>query len=132
MFSERAVQSMLSSMNSHVPAKRATLAEMMEMKEPSYVGKDGTHYTIARAELDVIGSLIDPWEIDRVKVPLLLVTDTSYEQGQWKVIGKIETKIVSKLIGREPEKADEILVFYPHLRELREKLPTALVIMYMP
>jgi uncharacterized protein (UPF0216 family) len=132
MFNEKAMQSMLSSMNSHVPAKRASLADLLDSKDPAYEGKDGTRYELDPKELRLIASCVDPWETDRVKIPLLLVTDTSYEQGQWKVMGKMETKIISKLIGREPEKADEMLIFYPHLKELREKLPTALVIMYMP
>jgi uncharacterized protein (UPF0216 family) len=126
------MQSLLSSMNSHVPTKRSSLADLLDMEHPYYEGKDGTKYDIDPKELKLIASLVDPWDIDRIKIPLLLVTDTGYEQGQWKISGKLETKIISKLIKREPEKPDEILIFYPHLKELLKLLPTTLLVMYMP
>jgi uncharacterized protein (UPF0216 family) len=132
MFNEKAMQSLLSSMNAHVPSKRTSLADLLDQKQPYFEGKDGSRYDIDPKELRLIASKVDPWETDRVKIPLLLVTDTGYEQGQWKVMGKIETKIISRLIGREPEKPDEMLIFYPHLIELQKLLPTTLVVMYMP
>ena len=132
MFTERAMQSLLSSMNAHVPSKRASLADLLDLQHPYYEAKDGTRYELDPKELRLIASTIDPWDIDRLKIPLLLVTDTSYEQGQWKVMGKLEVRVISKLIGREPDKPDEILVFYPHLKELRKLLPTTLLVMYMP
>jgi uncharacterized protein (UPF0216 family) len=53
------------------------------------------------------------------------MTDTSYGEGYWKVMGKIEVKALSKLIGREPEREDEMRLFYPYFRDVRDKLPTA-------
>jgi uncharacterized protein (UPF0216 family) len=48
------------------------------------------------------------------------------------VIGRTEVKVVSKLIEREPEKEDEMLIFYPQLHHLRKTLPTTTNVMYMP
>jgi len=34
-------------------------------------------------------------------------------------------KVVSRIIGREPEKEGEMRMFYPYLKEIRDKLPTS-------
>ncbi len=68
---------------------------------------------------------MEPEERGRLKLPILIMTDTSYGDGYWKVIGTLEVKVLSRLIGREPEKDDEMRVFYPYLKEIRDKLPTA-------
>ena len=60
----------------------------------------------------------------RLKLPILIMTDTSYGDGYWKVLGKIEVKVMSRLIGRQPEREDEMRIFYPYLKDIRDKLPT--------
>jgi len=37
-------------------------------------------------------------------------------------MGKVE--VISKLIGREPEKEDEMRLFYPYFKDVRDKLTT--------
>jgi len=31
---------------------------------------------------------------------------------------------MSRLIGRQPEREDEMRIFYPYLKDIRDKLPT--------
>ena len=85
-----------------------------------------------RVQLKKLASFADPWDLGRIKIPILLMTDTSYGNGYWKVIGKAETLLISRLINREPEKEDEIVIFYPQLNDLRRLFPTATNAMYMP
>jgi uncharacterized protein len=132
MLDEKVMERLLRNMNEHIPAKRKSLAAMLDEGEPFYEGKDGRRYKVSRDELNKIASLADPWDLDRIKIPILLMTDTSRGDGYWKVIGKAETKVVSRLINREPEKEDEILIFYPQLNDLRRLLPTTTNAMYMP
>ena len=68
MFNEGAMRSLLSTMNAHVPSKRASLADLIAMERPYYEGKDGTSYEIDAQELHLIASLTDPWDIDRLKI----------------------------------------------------------------
>jgi uncharacterized protein (UPF0216 family) len=125
IFNERAMQRLFTNMNQHVPVKRRSLQQLLQDSDPSYVGKDGRTYRINRKELELLSELLDPEERGRLKLPILIMTDTSYGDGYWKVIGTLEVKVFSLIINRTPEKDDEMRVFYPHLMEIRDKLPTA-------
>ena len=132
MLDERVMEKLIHNMNEHIPARRKSLAVMLEEVEPFYESKDGRHYIVSKDELRKIAAAADPWDLNRKKIPILLMTDTGYGTGYWKVIGKAETRVISRLINREPEKEDEIVIFYPHLNDLRKLLPTATNAMYMP
>lgn len=118
-------------MNRHVPARRPSLGQLLEMEEPHYVDKDGNKYLIRREEIELIASLLDPWDSDRIKLPIVVMTDTS-EGGAWKVLGKLEVTVVSKIVGRRPEFEDRMRLFHPHMVELCNKLPTATTTMFAP
>ncbi len=106
---------------------------MLDDKEPSYCGKDGNVYRFDRAELELLSNHLSRFDWPKLKLPIIIMTDTSYDQGgAWRVMGKTETSVVSSLIGKKAEKEDEIRLFHPHLVELRKKLPTATTCMYMP
>ena len=124
LFNERAMQRLFINMNQHVPVKRRSLQQLLDDPDPSYVGKDGRAYKLDRKELAVLSNLLEPEERSRLKLPILIMTDTSYGDGYWKVIGTLEVKVLSRLIRREPEKEDEMRIFYPYLKEIRDKLPT--------
>ncbi len=132
MEDERVMAKLLQSMNEHIPPKRKSIADMLDETDPFYEGKDGRRYSVSKDELRKLASFADPWDLDRIKIPILLMTDTSYGSGYWKIIGKAETILVSRLIDREPEKVDEILIFYPQLNDLRRQFPTTTNAMYMP
>jgi len=119
------MQRLFTNMNQHVPVKRRTLQQLLQDSDPSYIGKDGRTYRIERKELEFLSELVDDEDSGRLKLPILIMTDTSYGDGYWKVIGTLEVKVLSKLIDRAPEKEDEMRVFYPYLKEIRDKLPTA-------
>jgi len=125
IFNERAMQRLFTNMNQHVPVKRRSLQQLLQESDPSYVGKDGRTYRIDRQELEFLSTLVDDEDRSRLKLPILIMTDTSYGDGYWKVIGTLEVKVLSKMINRTPEKDDEMRVFYPYLKDIRSKLPTA-------
>jgi uncharacterized protein (UPF0216 family) len=132
MFDERILEKLFKSMNEHVPVQRPNLADLLEMEEPVYSGKDGRMYHLDKVELKLISENIEKWDWARLKIPILLMTDTCEEQGCWKVMGKVEVRLISRLVHREPEREDEMRLFYPQLYEIRKMLPTSTNAMYMP
>ena len=132
MYSDKALEKLFQTMNSHVPSQRPSLETMLAMDDPVYCGKDGRTYHVDRAELEQLSKHLDKWDWQRLKIPVLLMTDTNYENGMWKVIGKAEVSLMSKFLCREPEKQDEMLIFYPQLLEIRKAFPTAVNVLYMP
>ncbi|MDD1767654.1 MAG: DUF61 family protein [Methanomassiliicoccales archaeon] len=125
-------QKLIMVMNKHVPSTRKTLRDLMSQNEPAYVGKDGNTYRVSKDELEIIASQIEDYERGGIKIPILIMTDTSYPGGAWKVMGRIETKVVSRIIGREPDTPEEIRLFHPHFVDLRKRLPSSTTVLYMP
>jgi len=132
MADELNVEKLLQIMNRHVPAKRSSLSKLLEEDEPGYTGKDGTVYRMKREELERIAELVYEWELGKLRLPIYITTDTSYPGGAWKVRGRMEVKVISQLIGREPEKEDEMRLFFPHVNDVRSLLPTTTSILFMP
>jgi uncharacterized protein (UPF0216 family) len=132
MFSNGTFEKFIASMNRHLPATRRRLIDLLNEENPSYIGKDGNTYKISKSEIEYIASLLDDVDKERLKLPIFIMTDTSYPGGAWKVSGRIEVQLVSRIICREPENENEIRIFYPHLMELRKRLPTATTCLYVP
>lgn len=133
MQEETQVRKLLEIMNRHVPTKRISLAELIRSQEAGYQGKDGVNYHIKRKELELLDAMLDPTEKQKLKLPIIIMTDTSYEAGgAWKVMGKVEVKVVSKIVGREPEFSDQMRLFHPHMVQLRRELPTATTTLFTP
>jgi uncharacterized protein (UPF0216 family) len=61
-----------------------------------------------------------------------VATDISTSQGAWKVEGRTEVAVVSKLLSKNPLKDDLILFYHPHLKELQKRLPNAVMVMFLP
>jgi len=132
MFDDKTLEKLVAHMNQHVPSMRKRLSELLAQKDPIYVGKDGTTYHVSPGELETLASYLDEFERNALKIPILIMTDTSYPGGAWKVMGKLETKVISRMIGKETESPDEIRLFHPHMHELRKMLPTTTTVLYMP
>jgi uncharacterized protein (UPF0216 family) len=132
MFDDKTLEKLVVHLNKHVPSIRKRLSELLVQKDPTYVGKDGTTYHVSPEELEILASCLDEFERSSLKIPILIMTDTSYPGGAWKVMGKLETKVISRMIGKEPESHEEIRLFHPHMHELRKMLPTATTVLYMP
>jgi uncharacterized protein (UPF0216 family) len=118
-------------MNRHVPTRRVSLGELRRQEEAGYQAKDGRRYHISKEEIELVASLLEPWDQERIKLPIIIMTDAS-EGGMWKVMGKLEVRVVSQLVGRSPEFEDRMRLFHPHVVELRRRLPTATTTVFSP
>jgi uncharacterized protein (UPF0216 family) len=133
MQEESQIRRLLESMNRHVPSKRSSLADLLKAQDPEYQGRDGVAYRIKRQELEYLASVVDSWDQSKLKLPIIIMTDTSYEAGgAWKIMGRTEVSVVSKIVGREPEFEDQMRLFHPHMVKLRSVLPTATTTMFSP
>jgi uncharacterized protein (UPF0216 family) len=132
MQDETQIRKLLEMMNRHVPSKRASLAELLKAQDAGYQGKDGVHYHIKRNELEYLKEIVDPWDQERLRLPIIIMTDTGDEAGAWKIMGRVEVSVVSKIVGREPEFQDQMRLFHPHMVKLRSVLPTATTTMFSP
>lgn len=132
MFGDRTLEKLIASMNRHLPSSRRRLSDLLSEEEPAYTGRDGITYHLSREELELVASCLEAWERSGLKIPILIMTDTSYGEGAWRISGRLEVKVVSRLIGKEPDSEEEMRLFYPHLHELRRLLPSTTTVLYLP
>ncbi|MEM0449685.1 MAG: DUF61 family protein [Methanomassiliicoccales archaeon] len=132
MFDDRTFQKFVSSMNMHLPVQKRSLEELLKEKETYYCGKDGNRYIIDRKELEYLTTIIPLEERGKLRLPILVMTEAGEDRNAWKVTGKIEVKVIARVLDREPDTEDLIIFYYPHLQELRKKLPTSTTVMFMP
>ncbi|MDW5562942.1 MAG: DUF61 family protein [Methanomassiliicoccus sp.] len=133
MQDETQIRRLLEMMNRHVPSRRTSLTDLLKAQDPEYQSKDGIHYRIKRNELEYLSTIVDPWDQPKLKLPIIIMTDTGDEAGgAWKILGRVEVKVVSQIVGREPEFPDQMRLFHPHMVKLRTVLPTATTTMFSP
>jgi uncharacterized protein (UPF0216 family) len=130
---EGVLRKLLQHMNSQVPSKRMRLSELLAMPEPHYVGRDGSEYAISKEELKLIKEALDLLGIDDIRLPIVIMADSSHERSAWRVEGENECALVLHLLGKSgPETKSRIFLYAPHIAALRRKVPTATVCMLVP
>lgn len=126
------IENIIRDMNRHMPVSRRTLLEYLESGEDTYETKDGQKCSVDRKELELLAEKCTEIEKMRLRIPIMVSTDTSCEAGAWKVEGRTEAAVVSKLLGKRLYKEDFLRLYHPDLKELRKMLPSLVVILFIP
>jgi len=130
---ESVLRRLILQMNAQMPSRRVSLRRLLDSAEPGYEGRDGAMYAIDPEELKMIVGIVAELGLYDVRLPIVLMADASHEQSTWRVEGRAECAIVSRLLGREPAEAkDRIFLYAPHVAILRRRLPTAIACAFMP
>ena len=122
---------MIAHMNKHLPSSRRTLIEYIDSGDLTYRTKEGHVYTIDKTEIEMLSGICTEIEKMRLKLPIFVSTDTSSENA-WKVDGITETAVVSKILERRPFREDMMRFYHPDLKKLRNMLPNAVTVLYLP
>ena len=128
----RDVTKMLAGMNSSAPAGKVSLLDLADSDNPSFRTRTGTVIDIDRAEIDLLMDACTEMEKIRLKLPITMVTDTSGEMSTWRIDGRTEAAVISRILGKPLIKEDSVRIYYPDYQILREKLPSSIVTMYLP
>jgi len=130
---EGVLRKLLQHLNAQAPSKRPTLSELEAMSEPVYIGRDGKEYIISREELRTVRGALDLLGIRDLKLPIVVLADSSFEQSSWRVEGELECALVLRLLGKiNQDSSDRVFLYAPHVAALRRLLPTSTVILLMP
>ena len=128
----RDVTKMLAGMNSSAPAGKVSLLDLADSEDPSFRTRSGTTVEIDRSEIELLMGVCSEMEKIRLKLPITMVTDTSGEMSTWRIDGKTEAAVISRILGKPLIKEDSVRIYYPDYQILREKLPSSIVTMYLP
>ena len=128
----RDVTKMIAGMNTSVPAVKIPLLDLAEIENPSFRTRGGSVIEIDRSEIDLLMDTCTEMEKIRLKLPITMVTDTSGEMSTWRIDGRTEAAVISRILGKPLIKEDSVRIYYPDYQILREKLPSSIVTMYLP
>lgn len=126
------IEYIIRDMNRHIPVSRKTILEYLESGDDTYETKDGQKCFIDRKDLEFLASKCTEIEKMRLRVPMFISSDTSYEGGAWKVEGRTEVAVVSKLLNKKIYRDDFLRLYYPDLKEIRRMLPSLVVVLFLP
>jgi len=115
----------ISRVNMHLPSRRLTLSELLEMGEPRVFLRDGSEHYFKRSELEYLRSLLDETEIETLRLPIILEISTLY-RGYFRVRGRIAVKVMDIILGEYDVLEERSEALYPRymLPKIRKKLPT--------
>lgn len=127
--SDRLLKKQILSLNRHIPRQRKVLSELMVEDKPHVVGVDGARHRFKRKELELVASLLSTTEQDIMKLPIYIEMDTMASGA--RVAGRLETRILCTILKREECPRDEIFIYRPEMKLIRQKLPTATQYMFL-
>ncbi len=128
---EKALRDELRIINKHLPYTRPTLQQLLTMDLPHIVLRDGTIHLIEEKELELLSKLVSPEEAGRLRIPIIIEVNPSFGEGAAVIRDPLAAKVVAKILGLDYR--DGLLVIYmPHITELRSKLRTTTTIIFMP
>jgi len=124
--------SVMSDLNSNLAVGKRTLEQMMDSKDFSYKTKSGSTVSIPAEQMDYLWELCDESEKIRLRLPIFVSTDISAESGAWKVEGEPEATVVARILGKKMFKNGYLRLYHPDLRDLRAKIPDAIMVVFTP
>ncbi len=126
------IEKMIGEMNNHMAVSRRSLLDYLESGDSTFKTRSGDICSIPSEELEYLSSICTEIEKMRLKLPIFISTDISYEGGAWKVDGITETSVVSRILGKSPHREDMLRFYYPDMQKVRKLIPNAIEILFMP
>lgn len=118
---DKLVKKQILTLNKHLPRKRKFLDELLNEEKPHVIGADGTRHRFKRAELEEISLIIGKSNLHRLKLPIYIEIDS--QAAGSRIAGKFESQVVCKVLDIN-NCEDEIYIYRPDLKTLRNKLQT--------
>lgn len=128
----RNIKAMFAGMNRDLPVRRRTLMDYIENGGDTFETRGGEEASFSRAGIDFLSSICTDQEKILLKLPLFVSTDTSSENGGWKIDGTVETAVVARILGRRVHSEDRIRLYYPDIVELKKRIPGLIFTVFTP
>ena len=126
------VESIMKGMNASIPVTKRTLIDYAESDDLTYRTRTGETIELDRSEIDLLMDRCTESEKIRLKLPIMISTDTSGEGTAWKVDGVVESKVIARLLGKPQFREDSVRLYNPDYKILRKMLPNAVITVFIP
>jgi len=128
---EKALKEELKIINKHLPYKRTTLKELIKMDIPYVVLRDGTTHLIEKRELELLYRYTGDELASKLKIPIIIEVNPGFGEGAAIVRDQIAAKVLSLILNKE-YKEGSLIIYMPHLSELRRILRTTTTVIFIP
>lgn len=118
------VKKQIQSLNRHLPKGRVTLEQLLKQEKPRIENRDGSTHRFKKKELEYLSEILPKEMHSRLKLPIIVRISPQLGRGASKISGKAEQEVVRKILEKEEEEEDELVVYRPEVSEVRKKLPT--------
>ena len=126
------IEGMMAELNRSLAVSRKTLNEMHESGDYTFRTRDGHTVDIPQNQIEKIWENCTDKERIRMRLPIFVTTDTSSENGAWKVEGVVEAPFIARLLGKPLFREDLVRIYHPDLKKLRSEIPDAVMIVFTP
>ncbi|KXA89148.1 hypothetical protein AKJ57_05790 [candidate division MSBL1 archaeon SCGC-AAA259A05] len=125
MDDEKFLKKEIQSLNRHLPKGRTSLAKLLKQKKPQIETRDGSTHRFKKEELKYLAELLPEKKHSKLRLPMIVRISPQLGRGAAKISGKLEQKILRKILDKKGEKNEnELLIYRPEVRKIRQKLPT--------
>ena len=128
----RDIARMIAGLNSNIPMHRRTLMDYIENGNYEYYTKAGDTVSFPRESIDYLDTVTDNSEKILLRLPVFVSTDTAAERASWKIDGRTEVAVFSRVLGKRVHSADKLPIYYPDLAELKKKIPGLVFTLFLP
>ncbi|MDR3205517.1 MAG: DUF61 family protein [Candidatus Methanoplasma sp.] len=126
------IERMAADMNRSMPVDRRSASDYLENGDLVFRTKDGGSCSFGASELGLVASNCTETEKIRLRLPIFVSTDASCAEGAWKIEGRTEVSVISKMLGKTPRREDYLRLYHPDLKELKKMIPGLIAVLFLP
>jgi hypothetical protein len=126
------MRSIMSELNRNLATERRTIEQMIDSGDLTYRVRDGSVVEVPKEQADILWEACEAVGAYSLRVPIYVSTDTTGEQGSWKVDGRMESDVVAKLLGKRKTRDDMLRLHYPDYKDLRRMIPDLVLVVFTP
>lgn len=124
MDDEDLLRKQIRTLNRHLPEGRARLADLLKQEKPRIKNRDGSTHRFKMDELEYLAELLPEKKHPKLRLPIIVRISPQLGRGAAKISGKVEREVMRKILDKEEEEKEELLIYRPEVRKIRKKLPT--------
>jgi len=124
--------SVMSELNSNLAVGKGTIEQMMDSGDFTYRTKSGSVVGIPKEQMEFLWDICDDAERIRLRLPIFVSTDISADIGAWKVEGTPEADVVARILDKKVHREGYLRLYHPDLKDLRAKIPDAIMVVFTP
>lgn len=124
MDEDRFLKKQIRNLNRHLPKGRSTLKELLKEDKPEVENRDGSTHRFKKSELNLLADIVPGDMHERLRLPMIIRVSPQLGRGAAKISGEVENMVFRELLDKEGEEKNELLIYRPEVRAIRQKLPT--------